>query len=159
MNKLSESISQHKALLDKITETLKDAPSEEELIQAKEIISPKKLDSLQTNSSKDCKQLKDIQNELNERKKTLTESFEEKNAALKTMGAEFNKQEEARRKELEDNQRARKEIFDTYNAIRDTRKAGTLILQGMMFQGVLDDEMKQFIRKAFEKVIRKIKRK
>ncbi len=124
VNKLSESISQHKALLDKITETLKDAPSEEELIQAKEIISPKKLDSLQTNSSKDCKQLKDIQNELNERKKTLTESFEEKNAALKTMEAEFNKQEEARRKELEDNQRARKEIFDTYNAIKDTRNYG-----------------------------------
>ncbi len=43
--------------------------------------------------------------------------------------------------------------------IRDTRKAGTLILQGMMFQGVLDDEMKQLIRKAFQKAIRKIKRK
>ena len=43
--------------------------------------------------------------------------------------------------------------------IRDTRKAGALILQGMMFQGVLDDEMKQLIRKAFQKAIRKIKRK
>ena len=43
--------------------------------------------------------------------------------------------------------------------IRATRKAGTLILQGMMFQGVLDDEMKQLIRKAFQKAIRKIKRK
>lgn len=43
--------------------------------------------------------------------------------------------------------------------IRDTRKVGTLILQGMMFQGVLDDEMKQLIRKAFQKAIRKIKRK
>ena len=43
--------------------------------------------------------------------------------------------------------------------IRDTRKAGVLILQGMCFRDVLDDEMKQIIKVSVHKVLGKFKRK
>lgn len=44
-------------------------------------------------------------------------------------------------------------------AIRDTRDAGRLIIQGMLFRDVLDDEMKQIIKVSAQKVLGKLKRK
>lgn len=38
---------------------------------------------------------------------------------------------------------------------RDTREAGKLIVQGMLFQGVVDEEMKGFAKKAISKIFRK----
>lgn len=44
-------------------------------------------------------------------------------------------------------------------AIKDTRDAGRLIIQGMLFRDVLDDEMKQIIKVSAQKVLGKLKRK
>lgn len=44
-------------------------------------------------------------------------------------------------------------------AIKDTRDAGRLIIQGMLFRDVLDDEMKQIITVSAQKVLGKLKRK
>ena len=44
-------------------------------------------------------------------------------------------------------------------AIKDTRDAGRLIIQGMLFRDVLDDEMKQIIQVSAQKVLGKLKRK
>ena len=44
-------------------------------------------------------------------------------------------------------------------AIRDTRDAGRLIIQGMLFRDVLDDEMKQIIKVSAQKVLGKFKKK
>lgn len=44
-------------------------------------------------------------------------------------------------------------------AIKDTRDAGRLIIQGMLFRDVLDDEMKQIIKGSAQKVLGKLKRK
>ena len=44
-------------------------------------------------------------------------------------------------------------------AIKDTRDAGRLIIQGMFFRDVLDDEMKQIIKVSAQKVLGKLKRK
>lgn len=42
-------------------------------------------------------------------------------------------------------------------AIKDTRDAGRLIIQGMLFRDVLDDEMKQIIKVSAQKVLGKLK--
>lgn len=44
-------------------------------------------------------------------------------------------------------------------AIKDTRDAGRLIIQGMLFRDVLDDEMKQIIKVSAQKVLGRLKRK
>lgn len=44
-------------------------------------------------------------------------------------------------------------------AIKDTRDAGRLIIQGMLFRDVLDDEMKQIIKVSAQKILGKLKRK
>lgn len=44
-------------------------------------------------------------------------------------------------------------------AIKDTRDAGRLIIQGMLFRDVLDDEMKQIIKVSAQKVLGKLNRK
>ncbi len=44
-------------------------------------------------------------------------------------------------------------------AIKDTRDAGRLIIQGMLFRDVLDDEMKQIIKVSAQKVLGKFKKK
>lgn len=44
-------------------------------------------------------------------------------------------------------------------AIKDTRDAGRLIIQGMLFRDVLDEEMKQIIKVSAQKVLGKLKRK
>ncbi len=106
VKQIESSIEKNGKLIEKIDKTLKDYPTEDNFEQAKKIVSPGKIEELRKEAPESAEKLRDIQNKLKEKQKKLTD---EKNTLNEELGV---------------NKRNRQEIFDAYNAIRDTKDYG-----------------------------------
>lgn len=124
LEQLNTSIKENDKLLTDIANALKDIPNDNDLEQAKTILPPKKIEELRAQKPQTIKKLNDIQNKLTESQKSLNARMENKGKRYQNMLREAYQKEQERLQRLENNKKARQEIFDNYMAIKDTSDYG-----------------------------------